>query len=58
MPSERQNLITADQRMSAEFWHAPQLNDRATYPPERLTAMARFMVSTFFDRYPTVSTKS
>jgi hypothetical protein len=33
------------------------LNDPATYPPERLTAMARFMVSTFFDRYPTATGK-
>ena len=28
------------------------LNDPRTYPPERLTAMARFMVETFFGRGP------
>lgn len=28
------------------------LNDPSTYPPERLTAMARFMVETFFARPP------
>jgi AcrR family transcriptional regulator len=28
------------------------LRDPATYPPERLTAMARFLIETFLHRYP------